>query len=112
MDIHAKIMKHFVSFGYRTDHSFIGVEINLEESNRGKGFWKFNTSLLKDKEYVRTVKAAIKKTIEQYTRVINNNETVRTLSNQMLFEMIKLNIRGVTIPYCPTLKEKRKKFRV
>ena len=108
VDIHAKIMKHFVSFGYRTDHSFIGVEINLEESNRGKGFWKFNTSLLKDKEYVTTVKAEIKKTIEQYTRVINNNEAVRTLSNQMLFEMIKLNIRGVTIPYCSMLKKKRK----
>ena len=108
MDIHAKIIKHFVSFGYRTDHSFIGVEINFEESNRGKGFWKFNTSLLKDKEYIGIVKVEIKKTIEQYTRVTNNNERVTTLSNQMLFEMIKLNIRGVTIPYCSRLKKKRK----
>ena len=108
-DIHAKIVKHMMSFGYRTDHSFTGVEINLEESNRGKGFWKFNTSLLKDKDYIRIVKAEIKKTIEQYSTV-TNNETVRTISNQMLFEMIKLNIRGVTIPYCSRLKKKRKRL--
>ena len=58
-DIHARTVKPFMSFGYRTDHSFIGVEINIEDTNRGK----FNTSLLKDKMYVDMVKAQIKKTV-------------------------------------------------
>ena len=51
-----------MSFGYRTDHSFIGVDINIKDTNRGKCFWKFNTSLLKDK-HVDMVKAGIKKTV-------------------------------------------------
>ena len=105
-DIHAKIMKCFISFGYRTDHSFTGVELNIDESNRGKGFWKFNTSLLKDQKYVEIVKAEIKRTVAEYTTVGNKNEPVLSISNQLLFEMIKLNIRGVTIPYSSTLKKK------
>ena len=45
-DIHARTAKTFMSFGYRTDHSFIGVEINIEDTSRGKGFWKFNTKIV------------------------------------------------------------------
>ena len=62
--------KTFMSFGYRTDHSFIGFEINIEDSNRGKGFWIFNT-LLKDKTYVDMVKPEIKKTVSQYSTANN-----------------------------------------
>ena len=38
MDIQARTVITFMSFGYRTDHSFIGVKINIEDTNRGKGF--------------------------------------------------------------------------
>ena len=106
-DIHAKVVKNYMSFGYRTDHSFVGIELNIDESDRGKGFWKFNTSLLKNKEYIEIVKAEIKKTVADYTMMGKNNESLLTISNQLLFEMIKLNIRGVTIPYASRLKKKR-----
>ena len=106
-DIHAKTVKHFLSFGYRTDHSFTGIEINISDSDRGKGFWKFNTSLLHDQEFVKIVKAEIKKTVAQYTTVSNNKDTITNISKQLLFEMIKLNIRGVTIPYSSKIKKKR-----
>ena len=55
-DIHAKISRHFNSFGYRSDHSFIGIELNVENIQHGKGFWKFNSALLQDQDYVKLVK--------------------------------------------------------
>ena len=69
-----------MSFGYRTDHSFTGIEVNINDSIRGKGFWKFNTSLLHDQEYVKIVKNEIKKTVAQYTTDCNNTETLTNIS--------------------------------
>ena len=37
--------------GYRLDHSILELNITLCNFKRGKGVWKFNCSLLKDKEY-------------------------------------------------------------
>ena len=48
-DIHAKILKYWNSFGYRSNPSLIGIELNIE---RGKGFWKFNSAMLKDQDCV------------------------------------------------------------
>ena len=42
--------------GYRTDHSGIILKIKLQENERERGYWKFNNSLLKDTNYVTTVK--------------------------------------------------------
>ena len=36
--------------GYRTDHSGILIKFKLQDNERGKGYWKFNNSLLKDKK--------------------------------------------------------------
>ena len=36
------------SFGCRSDHSQIGIEIDVNSTERGKGFFKFNSSLLQD----------------------------------------------------------------
>ena len=34
--------------GYRTDHSRITLKLKLLGSERGRGDWKFNNTLLKD----------------------------------------------------------------
>lgn len=34
--------------GYKTDHSMITLQILLHSNNRGRGFWKLNTSFLND----------------------------------------------------------------
>ena len=47
---------------------------------------------------IEIVKAEIKRTVEEYTTMGNNDEPILSISNQLLFEMIKLNIQGVTIP--------------
>ena len=38
--------------GYRTDHSAITLQIKLNKNDRGKGYWKFNNSLLRDENYI------------------------------------------------------------
>ena len=60
-DIHAKINKYITSFGYRSDHSLIGIEIDVNSTEHGKGLRKFNSSLWQDIEYVTLVKNEIKK---------------------------------------------------
>ena len=62
-DIHSKLKNTSISHGYRTDHSALILELNLLEAKHGKGFWKFNTSLLHDKEYINVVKQEICNTI-------------------------------------------------
>ena len=39
-----------------SDHSSIELEIDFSKFVRGKGFWKFNTRLLKDQEYLHLIK--------------------------------------------------------
>ena len=103
-DIHANISKHILSSGYRSDHSLVGIELNTENSERGKGFWKFNSALLKEKEYVTLVKNKIDNLIIDLTE--GQGLQSLTTSKQMFFEVLKLRIRGVTIPYCAKRKKK------
>ena len=52
--------------GYRTDHSAIMFTFSTGLGKRGKGYWKFNSQLLRDLEYVNKVKQCIKDTIDEY----------------------------------------------
>ena len=62
--------------GYRTDHSIVMINLAFSEQQRGRGFWKFNNSLLYDSEYVSRVKKCIKETVEEYkfmeTRIVQS----------------------------------------
>ena len=91
-DIHATISKHILSFGYKSDHSLVGIELNIENSECGKGFWKFNLALLKEKEYVTLVKNEIDNVITDLTE--GQGSQTLTTSKQMFFEVLKLRIRG------------------
>ena len=94
-DIHSLLNKLEISHGYKTDHSLLHLEITPFNCKRGKGFWKFNTSLLYDTEYIQMVKKIIDDTVHDNTDTNHFNHG----HNQMLFELLKLNIRGHTIAY-------------
>jgi hypothetical protein len=40
---------------YKSDHSPVEIEIIISKHTRGRGYWKFNNSLLNDVEYVKMV---------------------------------------------------------
>ena len=38
-DIHVKVSKHINSFGYTSDHSLTGIELDVKNLEHGKGFF-------------------------------------------------------------------------
>ena len=103
---------------YRSDHSTVVLSLQFNDFVKGKGLWKFNVSLLKDKNYVNTVKKCINDVKEQYmlpvydTEFIEdnaNNEMLQfTISHQLFLEVLLMEIRGKTISYSAHKKKQNK----
>eukprot|EP00745_Piridium_sociabile_P031769 TRINITY_DN52815_c0_g1_i6.p1 TRINITY_DN52815_c0_g1~~TRINITY_DN52815_c0_g1_i6.p1 ORF type:complete len:143 (+),score=9.99 TRINITY_DN52815_c0_g1_i6:417-845(+) len=81
------ISDHIVSFvedvdiecGYRTDHSMIFLKLKFSEKVKCKTFWKFNSSLLKDKAYLDESNEEIKSVKEEYAASPYAREKVITI---------------------------------
>ena len=88
--------------GFHSDHSLIYISFMSEtKENIGKGFWKFNSSLLEDKCYVDNIKAIIKEAIQTYSHIEDK---------RISWELIKMKIRDYTVPYCIQKKQNSLKF--
>ena len=93
--------------GYRTDHSMITIRLNINEQVHGKGFFKFNKSLIRDSSYVEKVKQTIQRTVLQYALPVYSTDFMAnhigevgfTISDSLLWEVLILNIRTETITY-------------
>ena len=76
-----------------TDHSPISFSYcKNEERNRGRGFWKFNNSLIENEEYVQQMKKYISDTLNE---LFNEN----ILDDQIKWEYFKYNIRNYAINF-------------
>jgi len=74
--------------GICSDHSLIVMSNEIGNiTRRGKGFWKFNSSLLKDSAYVDKIKKCIMETRRDNADLEDKN---------LLWDLIKCNIRGIT----------------
>ena len=83
--------------GVLSDHSLL--KLTLKSGNdqiKGRGFWKFNSSLLHDSIYVNNIKG-----------VIDNSKSIHCnlVDKGALWELVKLEIRIFTIPYCVQRKK-------
>ena len=105
--------------GYKTDHSLISLSLNLINFSRGPGVWKFNTSLLKDQEYIAFVKNWIRDEKLRYAAPVYNLENIHNIPDDNLhlkidydlfLEMLLLRIRGETIKYASHKKKLRKEI--
>ena len=71
-----------------TDHSPITFSYRKnEESNRARGFWKFNNSLIENEEYVHQMKKIVSDILNE---LFNDN----ILDDQVKWEYLKYNIRN------------------
>ena len=98
--------------GYRTDHSLVVMNMIFTPQERGRGFWKFNNSLLSDPAYVKLVKDCINETGDEYkiNGDIEHPESLTfSINDQLLFETLKLQIRGKTISYTAWKKKEQNK---
>ena len=94
---------------YRSDHSRVALRLNLYDERRGRGFWKFNCSLLKDSDYLQLVKEVIQDIIssyacpvysELYMTTLESRENIQMVISDVLFlEVLLLKIRSNTISY-------------
>lgn len=101
---------------YRSDHCPVVLYVRTNEFLKGKGFWKFNNSLLKDKEYVYQIKEKIKKNVkQQYACTVYNLENIETIddnniqfiiSDQSFLDTLLMEIRGKSISYSTYKKKK------
>ena len=90
---------------YRSDHSPVSVTFKFIDQERGWCYWKFNNSLLNNLEYLNTVNTCINETLDQYR--VNETETNTDnfiINDQLLWETLKLMIRGKTISFATQFK--------
>ena len=81
-----------IQYGVRSDHSAVNLNIK-QTSQRGPGFWKFNSLLLKDNIYLNKLKTKLQHWKEKY-----NSDDYR-----IKWEIIKYKIRKYTIKYSKAL---------
>ena len=75
----------------RTDHSAITLHISgIEETGRGPSFWKFNSSLLEDNDYIKLV-------TDKYSVWLEEGQDFQ--DPRILWDFIKYKIRYETINY-------------
>ncbi|KAJ8020861.1 hypothetical protein HOLleu_40564 [Holothuria leucospilota] len=67
-----------ISLGYRSDHSLVNIKFVFNKQSPGRPYWKFNTSLLRDNEYVNLVKIIIRETVLNYVATPINGENIET----------------------------------
>ena len=87
--------------GYRTDHSMTTLRINTVTNPRGPGFWKLNTHLLTESEYINL----IRKTITDVSKEYEGQDEVDEI---LLWDVIKMQIRATSIQYA---KEKKSRLK-
>ena len=79
------------------------LKIALHYNPRGRGFWKLNTSLLKEEEYLNLIKTTIYQTKSEY-------QSDNSVNPALLWDMIKMKVREKSISYAAA-KNYKTKFR-
>ena len=87
--------------GYKTDHSLITLHLANNTNPKGPGFWKLNTSILLDGEYVDLIKETINGVANDY----KNDTEVDAI---LLWDTIKMQIRSSSLYYAKIKKAKMK----
>ena len=82
--------------------------LEFKKENDRKTFWKFNSSHLKDKEFVDKINDIIIKTKEQYAVLVYDRNAIETIpiddleitiSDQLFLDTLLMEIRKATIEY-------------
>ena len=87
-----------------TDHSLLFCSfLNLTNTSRGRGLWKFNNSLISNTNFVDEMKTLIQK-------VIFGFENDPYLTDQVKWELLKYEIRKFAINFSKKLAQNSRKL--
>ena len=111
------VEKTEITAGVASDHSLSCLTIDFSKFQRGKGFFKFNNSLLKDYEYTDLILNTIRNVTALYAEDVYAHDFLEkmnpeeqqnillTINPQLFLEALLLEIRGKTISYCAWKKK-------
>ena len=103
---------------YKSDHSILELNITICNFWQGKGVWKFNNSLLKDKEFLIKISNIIDEEKLRYAVPVYNPNNITTIrdgelqfkmSDSQFLEVLLLKITGETIKFSSHKKSVDKK---
>ena len=97
-DIIGNTVSTNISPGYKSDHSLVSIDFDFASQPRGRGFWKLNTNLLTDIDYVEKINCCIDEAIDKY----------RLENPDLKLELVKMEIAATSIQYSKN-KAKSKK---
>ena len=83
--------------GIYSDHSIVQLVIKSEEFTRGTGFWRLNTNLLSNLEYVNVIKKVL----------IENNKDVYT-DKRAKFDFLKFKVKEASIKISKEIARKNR----
>jgi hypothetical protein len=85
----------------KTDHSAIVLVIDgIDKQSRGRSFWKFNSSLLGDEQYMDLIKGSVTSWLNEFTEIVDP---------RALWDILKYKIRQITISSYGKRKAKDRK---
>ncbi len=73
------------------DHSAVLCQLSIIYKKRGPGYWKLNTSVLKERDYHEGIKHTIQKTKNEYKHILTSGH---------LWDLCKIRIKEYSIRYC------------
>ena len=100
--------------GYRTDHSILQLTLQQSKFERGRGYWKLNTNLLTNKNYLDLVHQIIQDLKLQYALPVYNLENLNsipdediqfTINDNIFLECLFMKIRGESVKFASRLKK-------
>ena len=80
-----------------SDHLLVSIQIQLTNFNYGKSYYKMNTSILLNQDYVKMMNREIPKIIDTHSR----------LDPHLQWEMIKVEIRELSQKFCKKIASKK-----
>ena len=104
-----------IECGYRTDHSMILLKLKFNEKIQRNTFWKFNSSLLKDKAFLEEINKEIIKVKQEYALSPYARESIEnipiselqlSISDDLFLDFLLMKIRSKTISYAVMKKKK------
>jgi len=75
------------------DHKAVIMKFACNDRKRGKGYWKLNTSILKETNYTQSVKNLIVNTIDEYNHCSD-------IDKSLIWDLIKIRVKEFSIMYC------------
>ena len=78
------------------DHRALEISVNVPIPERGPSYWKLNTQVLSEANYIEQITNIFNNTITKYNNVLNKGE---------IWDLFKIKVREYSVKYC----SKRKK---